>query len=133
MASEPKTIVVVAAVMAGDAPGEVYVFRRAAGQRDAGRWEFPGGKIEPGETPEAALARELDEELGLDVTVGARLWSGREGQIQVTFYRVDRGQQIPELRVHDAVSSVPVDAPPPLAWAPVDGDFVRHLPALYRD
>ena len=57
-------IVVAAALVDGD--GRVLVQQRIAGQF-AGLWEFPGGKIEPGETPEAALVRELHEELGIDV------------------------------------------------------------------
>jgi len=51
----------------------VLLARRAEGSELAGLWEFPGGKVEPGETPEAALARELDEELGIEVDVGAPL------------------------------------------------------------
>ncbi|MGL4313955.1 MAG: (deoxy)nucleoside triphosphate pyrophosphohydrolase [Sphingomonas sp.] len=50
-----------------DADGRVLVQRRPAGKAMAGLWEFPGGKIEPGETPEAALIRELEEELGITV------------------------------------------------------------------
>ena len=56
-----------------DVRGRVLLARRAEGSELAGLWEFPGGKVEPGETPEAALARELDEELGIDVDVGAPL------------------------------------------------------------
>ena len=54
-----------------DADGRVLLARRPEGREMAGLWEFPGGKVEPGETPENALARELREELGIDATVGA--------------------------------------------------------------
>jgi 8-oxo-dGTP diphosphatase len=50
-----------------DAAGRVLITERPAGRTLAGRWEFPGGKIRPHETPRAALARELHEELGIDV------------------------------------------------------------------
>ena len=125
-------IQVVAAVMPGDAADEVYAFRRAPDEREAGRWEFPGGKIEPNERPEVALRREIREELGLDVEVCERLWSGSSGRIRVTFYRVVRGEQRPALSVHDAVTSVSIHAPPPLAWASVDRDFVPHLARLWK-
>lgn len=58
------TVVCVALV---DADGRVLLAERPAGKPLAGLWEFPGGKIHPGETPEAALIRELHEELGIDV------------------------------------------------------------------
>ncbi|HWK36474.1 (deoxy)nucleoside triphosphate pyrophosphohydrolase [Sphingomonas sp.] len=57
--------VTAAALVDGD--GRVLVQQRPPGTAMAGLWEFPGGKIEPGETPEAALIRELDEELGIGV------------------------------------------------------------------
>lgn len=60
------TMTVVAAALV-DREGRVLLQQRAAGRQMAGLWEFPGGKVEPGETPEAALARELAEELGIAV------------------------------------------------------------------
>lgn len=59
------TLLVVAAALV-DADGRVLLQQRAAGRQMAGLWEFPGGKIEPGERPEAALIRELREELGVE-------------------------------------------------------------------
>jgi len=60
-------IVLVAAVALVDADGRVLLAERPAGKSMAGLWEFPGGKVNAGETPEAALIRELAEELGIDV------------------------------------------------------------------
>ena len=61
------TAIHVVAALIEDANGRVLLTRRADGGDFAGRWEFPGGKVDPGETPEVALARELDEELGIRV------------------------------------------------------------------
>ena len=65
--TEAKRLVLVVACALVDADGRVLVAQRPAGRAMAGMWEFPGGKIEAGETPEAALVRELAEELGIDV------------------------------------------------------------------
>jgi 8-oxo-dGTP diphosphatase len=59
-------MVLVAAVALIDADGRVLLAQRPEGKSMAGLWEFPGGKVEPGETPEAALIRELHEELGIE-------------------------------------------------------------------
>lgn len=63
----PPLLVVAAALI--DAGGRCCVQQRPAGKSLAGQWEFPGGKVEAGESPEAALVRELDEELGIAVAV----------------------------------------------------------------
>lgn len=68
--SEP-TLVVAAVIKhsLGD-DTKVLIVRRGSGQTGAGFWEFPGGKVEPGESPEQALIREIQEELGLTIRVG---------------------------------------------------------------
>lgn len=63
----PVRMVLVVACALMDADGRVLIARRPEGKALAGLWEFPGGKLEPGERPEAALIRELREELGIEV------------------------------------------------------------------
>jgi 8-oxo-dGTP diphosphatase len=60
-------LLLVAACALVDADGRVLIARRPAGKDMAGLWEFPGGKVDPGERPELTLIRELKEELGIDV------------------------------------------------------------------
>lgn len=69
-AFEPRPLLVVAAAALLDAQGRVLVQRRPPGTEHAGLWEFPGGKLEEGEAPAAALVRELREELGIAVDPG---------------------------------------------------------------
>lgn len=66
--TEPLKTVLVVAVALIDTDGRVLIAQRPEGKQLAGLWEFPGGKVEPGERPESALIRELKEELGIDVT-----------------------------------------------------------------
>ena len=65
--SDPLPTVLVVAVALIDADGRVLIAQRPQGKQLAGLWEFPGGKVEAGERPEAALIRELNEELGIEV------------------------------------------------------------------
>jgi 8-oxo-dGTP diphosphatase len=67
-----STIEVVAGALF-DGAGRVLIAQRPAGKALAGRWEFPGGKLHPGESPYEALVRELREELGLEVSAAERL------------------------------------------------------------
>jgi len=60
------TVLLVSAVALIDSDGRVLLAQRPAGKTMAGLWEFPGGKVEPEETPESALVRELHEELGIE-------------------------------------------------------------------
>ncbi|MGR3502318.1 (deoxy)nucleoside triphosphate pyrophosphohydrolase [Pseudaestuariivita sp.] len=64
--AHPTRVVLVSAVALIDRDGRVLMAQRPEGKAMAGLWEFPGGKVEAGETPEAALIRELHEELGID-------------------------------------------------------------------
>ena len=64
-----RRLLLVAACALVDADGRVLIAQRPQGKELAGLWEFPGGKIEPGETPEEAVVRELHEELGIETKV----------------------------------------------------------------
>lgn len=68
MSCPRQKIVYVSAAALVDAQGRILLARRPEGRPMAGLWEFPGGKIEPGETPEAALIRELKEELDIGIS-----------------------------------------------------------------
>ncbi len=65
---QPKPVLLVVAVALVDNDGRVLLTQRPEGKKLAGMWEFPGGKVEPNEAPEAALLRELREELDLDIS-----------------------------------------------------------------
>ncbi|MFF1299000.1 MULTISPECIES: (deoxy)nucleoside triphosphate pyrophosphohydrolase [unclassified Streptomyces] len=99
-----EPIVVVGAALL-DA-GRLLAARRSAPPELAGRWELPGGKVEPGETPQAALARELREELGVEAEVGERIpgeWPLRSPYVlQVWTARLLPGSAQPKpLQDHD--------------------------------
>jgi 8-oxo-dGTP diphosphatase len=111
--------------------GKLLATRRGPAMRHPGRWELPGGKIEPGETEESALERELAEELGLSVCVRERLAVAEtplaEGRtLTLVAYRVE-SSDTPELREHDALTWLDEEGLDTLTWA--DGD-VPLLPAL---
>jgi len=123
-----RTTVVAAAIL--DAAGErVLAARRTAPPDAAGRWELPGGKVEPGETPEAALVREIGEELGCLVEVLA--WLPGETPVGGTYVlraataRLTAGE--PRPREHDAVRWLRADELDDLDWLEPDRPFLPHL------
>ena len=109
--------------------GRVLAARRTTPAVAAGRWEFPGGKVEPGESPEAALVREVAEELActvevigwLDVTVPL----GEHHELAVAVTRLVAGE--PEPSEHDAVCWLAPDELDDVDWLDADRPF---LPAL---
>jgi 8-oxo-dGTP diphosphatase len=88
--NDVDTIIVVAAVIEND--GKILIARRKKGMYYEHKWEFPGGKVEAGETREACLRRELKEELGIDAAIGEFVGEGRHafgccGAIELKAYR----------------------------------------------
>jgi len=121
---------VVAAVVVDD--GLVLACRRASGTALAGLWEFPGGKVEPGETPQEALVREIAEELAVDVTVGDELTTDatRMGErvIELACYRATLDGPRPTRSIdHDRIVWLEPARLSGLEWALPDLPAVRLL------
>ncbi len=113
--------------------GRCLVAQRSARMSAPHAWEFPGGKIEPGESPEHALARELAEELGVVVEVGALIGVGvgsageRSIELSVYWARLSRGE--PRAREHQAVRWLQAEQLADLAWAEADRPIVPLVAA----
>ncbi|WP_284987800.1 (deoxy)nucleoside triphosphate pyrophosphohydrolase [Arthrobacter sp. fls2-241-R2A-172] len=120
-----------------EAPTRLLAARRTAPPQFAGMWEFPGGKVETGETAEAALHRELAEELGVEVRLGQELESGKSAgwtlneraSMRVWFAELTAGEPRP-LEDHDELrwmSLEGLDDVLGLAWIPADLPIVQAL------
>lgn len=132
-----EIVEVAAAVMLRADGSEFLLAQRPEGKVYAGYWEFPGGKVEPGETPRAALVRELHEELGIEV-LDATPWIVREhvyehAHVRLHFFRV--AQWRGELRdhVHTALVWQDPQAPTAAPMLPANGPLFAalKLPAFY--
>ena len=124
----PNQIVVAGAVIA---ESRVLVAQRRRPPDLAGRWELPGGKVAPGETEPEALARELAEELGVEVAVGERLGDDVALNATTTLraYQVSLISGQPHPHDHRALRWVTAAQLHDIDWVPADRDW---LPALAR-
>ncbi|MFI6659033.1 (deoxy)nucleoside triphosphate pyrophosphohydrolase [Streptomyces sp. NPDC050523] len=127
-----ERIVVVGAALFDD--GRLLAARRSAPAELAGRWELPGGKVEPGESPEAALVRELREELGVDCETVERIpgeWPLRSPYVlQVWTARLRPGSAGPRpLQDHDELRWLAPDEIWDVDWLDQDVAAVRELSA----
>lgn len=128
---QPKSVRLVAAalILRG---GTVLICQRRADQPMALKWEFPGGKIEPGETAEQALARELDEELGIRATVGAPVAHIRHtyrngGAVDLQFFAVLTFEGELQNRIFNEFRWVPLKALPDFDFLAADRGLIRDL------
>jgi 8-oxo-dGTP diphosphatase len=128
MAGELKTIRVVAAVIEKD--GRIFATQRGYGKYKDW-WEFPGGKIEPGETPEEALVREIREELDTEISVGKLLttveYDYPEFHLSMDCYicTVVSGQLT--LLEHESAKLLPADDMRQVKWLPADIEVVSMI------
>lgn len=114
--------------------GKILIARRRPVDRWGGVWEFPGGKIDPGEKPEACLRRELREELGIETRVGGLLCSSRvEGphhSIELLAYAVEVVSGKPKAQEHDELRWVEPGALGDYEFPELDRPVVRLLQTL---
>lgn len=121
------------------ASSQVLAFRRGPGRDAAGLWEFAGGKLEAGETPEQALVREIDEELGIAVGVGeciltSEVWvEPRQRFVTLTCYLVTPVDALPESSTdHDELRWMPINELHTLEWIAPDVPVLELLQARSR-
>ncbi|HLK47604.1 MAG TPA: (deoxy)nucleoside triphosphate pyrophosphohydrolase [Bryobacteraceae bacterium] len=121
---------VVAAILERD--GQILIGRRKPGQAHPLKWEFPGGKVEAGETPEHALTRELEEELGIRQATGQEItrypyaYPGKN-PIELIFYRVVSYSGEPRNLVFHEMRWAPAAALAEFDFLEGDRDFLRAL------
>ena len=126
-----KTIHVVAAVIR-DGEGRIFATQRGYGPYKDG-WEFPGGKIEPGETPEEALKREIREELDAEIEVGEP--AGRieydypEFHLSMDCFFCVLLSGAPILKEHEAAKWLSREELDSVAWLPADLSLIERLKA----
>jgi 8-oxo-dGTP diphosphatase len=123
-----KTIEVVAAIIIKD--GEVFATQRGYGEWQ-GWWEFPGGKIEPGETPQEALVREIREELDADISVGTLLetveWDYPTFHLTMHCYLCTLLSASLNLNEHQAAAWLTPQTLTTVKWLPADEGLIGRL------
>ena len=124
------TVVVAAAI---ERDGRYLAARRTKPDWAAGRWEFPGGKVEPGESETAALVREIREELGVEISVGERVpgeWPLHDDLVLHLYVATLTDGEPQPLDHHDALRWVTPDEFDDVAWLESDVDAVTILARL---
>ena len=121
---------VVAALLVRD--DEILCCQRTEHQPLALKWEFPGGKIEPGETPQQALRRELEEELGIDAEIGAQVAQVRHtylnaNSVELHFFRVEKYRGELDNRIFRNIRWVHRENLPQLDFLDADREIIRRL------
>jgi 8-oxo-dGTP diphosphatase len=111
--------------------GAVLAARRSDRGRFAGGWEFPGGKVEAGESDAEALVRECHEELGVTIAVGRRLGVSADGPIALTLYAATLLEGEPQaLQDHDELRWLVADRLDEVDWLPIDLAFLPAVSGL---
>jgi len=135
MAEGTPTVLVVAVAMV-DPDGRVLIAQRPEDKKMGGLWEFPGGKVEPGERPEAALIRELKEELAVDVTkacLAPFVFASHEYDdfhLLMPLYLCRRWEGIPQPLEHAALKWVMPKRLRDFPMPPADEPLIAHLQDL---
>ena len=129
----PQTVVGAILVDSLEQPSYVIATRRTKPAALAGKWEFPGGKVEADETPEAALAREIREELGVETQVGAELagpdggWPISEDHALRLYFATITTGTLHRSEDHDKLRQLTIDDLGSVDWLPSD---LQALPAV---
>lgn len=127
-----KTIEVVAAVIVRD--GQVFATQRGYGEWQ-GWWEFPGGKMEPGESPQEALVREIREELDADISVGRLLetveWDYPKFHLTMHCFLCTLLSDSVHLNEHEAAAWLTRDTLHSVKWLPADEGLVGKIGGIF--